>query len=639
MAGRLRRAGLRLLRREDGAASLMMIFMVLAMMMVAGFAVDVMRHERERVRLQATLDQAVLAAADVGHDRDPEEIVIDWFARAGLSDALDADGIEVERTTSRRAVTARASADMPTLLMHLLGVEMLEVATVAAAQEGHNDIEISLVLDLSSSMAWHSRLERLEVAANDFVELVTERMEGAPGVTTLSIVPYSMSVNLGHEIASHYNIVPPPGGELHRFSRCVLLGDEHFRDTALPPTRPLTQYPHFDSQDGDDWGVGYTHPEPSGPRRVKVPLCPHSTPDDPGINPVTPLGTDATALHLAIAALEAYDATGIDAGLRWGVALLDPSTRPVVDALVASGTVDPAAAGRPFDYDRPDTLKILILMTDGDPDGQRDRHPKLTSLPSNVWYDRVSGRHSVLVRGRYLAQFPYDDVESSDGCDAWDADDRATIVPDGIERVAPNPIDDDCAPMWYWVQDDNPSIERQWAGVDWQNPVFRDHPNSSLAGTEDENDWSRLSGDLVRLSHDEVYDRFTGYDAREFLYRPARDNRDAHWRPWLSDAEWAILDELQVPKSSDQHNQASADRLVELCGAAKDNGILIFTVGFELDRVEPGTSRNRAYDLMRNCATSPEAHFFDVRSIQKDGAIGEAFRVIESQIEQLRLTR
>jgi hypothetical protein len=478
-------------------------------------------------------------------------------------------------------------------------------------------------------MAKHSRLTNLKSAAQAFVNVVTERAANSPGLTTVSVVPYSMTVNLGPELADLYNVVPLGDG-FHDASSCILLSDEDFAGTSLPTTRPLAQYPHFDPDDGDGTADGgYLG---AAPGRIAMPLCPRSSETDPGANPLTPLGTDAGRLRAAIAALVPYDATGIDAGVRWGVAMLDPSARPAVDGLVASGAVDAAASGRPFDYGREDTLKVLVLMTDGDPDGQRTHPDELLSGWSNVWRDTVTGRYSVLVRGRHLRDFDYvgaKDVADGAACaDHWADGALASAEEDGIRRVAPSPIDDTCPPHWYWADHSNGAIGK----TGWKPSVheFRDHPDSSRVGTSSENDWSLLGTELVRLTNREVYDHFTGHDAVEFLYRPIEED-------WLSGAEWEIL---RVLRYATHDPDEATTRLLTLCTAAKaaDRGILIFTVGFELDRVDAGARRDRAYRIMEGCATSP-GHFHDVTSLMEDGAIGEAFAVIASQIQPLRLTR
>ena len=53
------------LRREDGNLIIFSLFMIVGMLLFTGIAIDVMRSEVARTKLQNTLDRAVLAAADL----------------------------------------------------------------------------------------------------------------------------------------------------------------------------------------------------------------------------------------------------------------------------------------------------------------------------------------------------------------------------------------------------------------------------------------------------------------------------------------------------------------------------------------------------------------------------------------------
>jgi len=50
---------------ESGAIIVLWLFLFLSMIVIVGMAVDAMRTETKRVKLQQTLDSAVLAAADL----------------------------------------------------------------------------------------------------------------------------------------------------------------------------------------------------------------------------------------------------------------------------------------------------------------------------------------------------------------------------------------------------------------------------------------------------------------------------------------------------------------------------------------------------------------------------------------------
>ena len=75
------------------------------------------------------------------------------------------------------------------------------------------------------------------------------------------------------------------------------------------------------------------------------------------------------------------------------------------------------------------------------------------------------------------------------------------------------------------------------------------------------------------------------------------------------------------------HDAAQGDALLDdICDASKDAGIVIWSIGFEVD--------NHGADVMANCASFP-SHFFRVEGIE----ISEAFDAIARQINQLRLTQ
>lgn len=102
----------------------------------------------------------------------------------------------------------------------------------------------------------------------------------------------------------------------------------------------------------------------------------------------------------------------------------------------------------------------------------------------------------------------------------------------------------------------------------------------------------------------------------------------------LSDAGWAVL---SAYRDASWRRLGSAEdtvnRLMRLCTAAKEQGVVIFTIGFEIDAIGAATGQERARRLMSQYATD-ETHYFDVDGLQ----MGEAFHLIASQIGKLRLT-
>ncbi len=177
---------------------------VLVLMTVGG--VDIHRASTVRVNLQDALDAATLAAA-----RSPYTANAD-IQRVGLA-ALKAnlkaypDIILREADTSfvlrdSEVVVATSKVDVKTLVAHIIlppyGKFMDEYIAVGAHSEVNRatkDIEVSLVLDITGSMAGN-RLTDLQSAANDLVDLVVQDNQ-AINRTRMALVPYSMGVNAG----------------------------------------------------------------------------------------------------------------------------------------------------------------------------------------------------------------------------------------------------------------------------------------------------------------------------------------------------------------------------------------------------------------------------------------------------------
>ena len=81
----VRQAIARFTRREDGTLVYFSLMLFVMMMMMGGFAVDLMRYETIRTSLQNTLDRSTLAAASLTQRLNSTTVVNDYFAKAGLS--------------------------------------------------------------------------------------------------------------------------------------------------------------------------------------------------------------------------------------------------------------------------------------------------------------------------------------------------------------------------------------------------------------------------------------------------------------------------------------------------------------------------------------------------------------------------
>ena len=96
-----------------------------------------------------------------------------------------------------------------------------------------------------------------------------------------------------------------------------------------------------------------------------------------------------------IGGLTAAGNTSTTLGMKWAVGLIDPRARPMMTQLMAEGQIPAAHAGRPYNWDDPNSIKVIIVMTDGD----HVEHPRINdgyrTGTSPIWKSAGDGNYSV----------------------------------------------------------------------------------------------------------------------------------------------------------------------------------------------------------------------------------------------------
>jgi Flp pilus assembly protein TadG len=401
---RLRRGGAgradNFLRAEEGSLSVFALFLFVLMVMMGGIAVDLMRAEATRVTLQQTLDRATLAAAALDQDLDPESVVRDYFDKAGLSDQLE--DVNVDEGLNYRNVTVDAKAVSPSVLMHMIGVDELEMPAASQAEQRITNVEIALVLDVSGSMQnTPSRITNLKLAAREFVDTVLAR--DTENKISIALVPYNGQVNLGPQLFGRFLTTFP---HTTANSHCVDLPNNTFDALGLSTLLPLPQTPHIDSWSGTTQSTSYVSIQ--GPTINAQGLFSNVWCQPNAANFVRPFTNNATQLRNQIDGLVAVGATSIDLGMKWGTTLLDPGFRTVNSILATAGLVPGFFSGRPSNYFDPDTMKVIVLMTDGE-HFTRERVNDLYRVAlSPVWLssaDNMLSIHHPTANGTSLNKF------------------------------------------------------------------------------------------------------------------------------------------------------------------------------------------------------------------------------------------
>jgi Flp pilus assembly protein TadG len=368
---------------ERGSLTVFSLTIFSVIFALVGISFDLSQYEMRRISLQASLDNATLAAASLSSNADPESVLRNYL---NVSD-INADyTLAINRqfmSVSHRSIEAEVSARVDTIFMAFFGIDHLDIQVKSAAREYAPKIELSLVLDISQSMG-SGRLSALKPVARNFVtELLTGNTVEDPDAVAISIIPYNMQVNAGRDL---YETAFSEAG--HGYSYCVEWDTDSFDEKGLS-TSTYTQANHMGWYNEADNYPGYTRGGDYNTGLVDIPLCLN---DDRSA--ILPFANDQLTLIRKISQLRASGNTSIDIGMKWAVALLDPDAQPIIEELTTSTgiqSIDPKFAERPSAYDDPEIVKAIIVMSDGE--NTLEYRPKETMRGdglSGVWMDASS---------------------------------------------------------------------------------------------------------------------------------------------------------------------------------------------------------------------------------------------------------
>ncbi len=369
--------------RKDEQGGILAFYLIMFMMMMVGggMSIDFIRQESKRESLQDALDRGVLAAAGNANATNPTTeaelaaaelaaiaTVRSYIQLAGFDP--DADGVSItpDFTIASQRIEAYSNFSVDTYFLRLSGIKVLNSAARSAAKVSASNIEMSLVLDVSGSMDFDvyndegaylgRRIDLLQTAAKQFA--ATLLSGNRPSYTSISVVPFSGQVAISDSLADEY-VNFGRWNPWQDYSNCMKFNGSDYRTTAFDRLQGRYQYEHFKI-----WGGR------GGDRDAEiVPWCPQSNVQ------VMPLANDLATINDMLDDMSPQGATNTWTGIKWGAALLDPSTRQIVSNLTKkcpSGIceVDPLFEDRPAQFSDKTTLKFLIVMADGRNTPERD---------------------------------------------------------------------------------------------------------------------------------------------------------------------------------------------------------------------------------------------------------------------------
>jgi Flp pilus assembly protein TadG len=198
----------RLLRRfkrdRKGNVAITFALALLPLIGFAGAAVDYSTANAAKADLQAALDSTALMLAKYAPSHTNTEIQSKASAYfKAIFDAPQATNISLTATytSSPTKIVVDGSADVPTTLMGVLGIDHITISGSSTTTWGTTRLRVALVLDNTGSMAYDGKMDALKSATKSLLSQLKAAATN-DGDVYVSIIPFAKDVNIG---ASNYN--------------------------------------------------------------------------------------------------------------------------------------------------------------------------------------------------------------------------------------------------------------------------------------------------------------------------------------------------------------------------------------------------------------------------------------------------
>lgn len=346
----------RFMRNERGNIAITFALALIPMCILIGGAVDFSRAMSAKRQLRDTLDGAALAIAGVPNFTQPqaEQIAKDFATANFPSQSIGAPAKIDSVVFDDISVNINGSANVPTTMLDLIGMNDIKVTTTTVVDRSGWNVEAAVALDITGSMAG-SRLTALKAAAKDFVDTVVQD-DQSPYTSKVALAPYSNAVQVGATMA------PLVRGTAS--ASCTTYGCSTFKFTDNSGSSACSNNLNGSNKTTCQWAINTCVVERTGadaytdatPGAGKYLMANYRHSGDPcPTSGIVPLSDNKTALKNSINSYTAAGNTAGHIGIAWAWYLLSPNF----------GTFYPAAS-KPNAYTDKKTMKVAVLMTDGE---------------------------------------------------------------------------------------------------------------------------------------------------------------------------------------------------------------------------------------------------------------------------------
>jgi len=381
-----------------GATAVIFGLSLIPVVISTGAAIDLSRSLVVRARLSQALDAAGLAVGGAMelNEQELEELAQHFFNANYPESELGVVG-DLSFSIVEDRISLSASADVPTTIMGLAGIDVVKVAVSNEITRETTGLEVALVLDNTGSMASNSKIGTLRNSATDLIEILFGD-DPNPEQLHASVVPFVTGVNIMADSGFSMDWIDVDAQAEHHGENFNLENGARISHLELFDRIPNATWKGCVEMRAAPYDVLDTPPSAGNPDTLFVP---YFWPDEPGSssrynnrylsdqitgdyitrqmslnkynlsnsgsideNPsstrgpnmscpdaLVPLTNDRDALLDAISDMEPWynSGTNIAHGLSWGWRVLSPGA-PFTEGVA---------------YDDPDTAKALILLTDG----------------------------------------------------------------------------------------------------------------------------------------------------------------------------------------------------------------------------------------------------------------------------------
>lgn len=338
------------LSNERGTISIMFGAAIIAMVGVVGLSIDLGRSMDAYSKATSALDSAALAATRAMFNGDKTvgevEDLAEQFFQSNLTSigdiGADYSDFTANVDTETKTVKVNTKVDVPTTFGRIFGITHMTYNVSARATFNVQDIELSMVLDVTGSMCSPcSKIDALKDASKELINTLMPD-NGAGGNVKIALAPFSDAVNAGPYAARATAGRSVDGCVVERKGANAL--------SEAPPPVDYTDVTDDDLVAGDS--LYFRASKPAALKDIDLfegkagYVCPDAQ--------IIPLTTDKPTL---VASIEDFAPTGPTAGhigAAWGWYMISDEWGDVFGGDSA-----------PKPYGTKNLIKAVVLMTDG----------------------------------------------------------------------------------------------------------------------------------------------------------------------------------------------------------------------------------------------------------------------------------